>query len=107
MGEKLNNEIKDSTIEELNEKVCRITEEKMTIKTDNDKSIADLELSKKVAEDEFLSQQEVAKETIRKLEEAMALQKQQHLCYTQTSEEIVKSMEMKISAREMELNDIQ
>merc|ERR1712238_155761 len=38
-NEKLNNDIKDSTIEELNEKVCRINEEKMKMKNENDKSI--------------------------------------------------------------------
>ena len=59
--EKLNNDIKDSKIEELNEKVRRISEEKMRMKNENDKSIQDLELSKRKAEDEHLSQQEVAK----------------------------------------------
>merc|ERR1712238_335238 len=103
----LNNEIKDSTIEELNEKVCRITEEKMRMEIENDKSIADLELSKKLVEDEFLSQQEVTKETMQKLEGEMALQKQQHLSYTETSKEILKSMEMKLNVREKELNNIQ
>ena len=51
-NEKLNNDIKDSTIEELNEKVCRITEEKMKMRSESDRSIEDLDLSKKVAEDE-------------------------------------------------------
>merc|ERR1712115_460343 len=73
--EKLNNDMKDSTIEELNEKLCGITEEKMRMKSENDKSIEDLELSKRKAE-ELLSQQEVAKEKIRKLEEAMSIQQQ-------------------------------
>merc|ERR1712045_1111592 len=59
--EQAKNDIKDSRIEELNEKVCRISEEKMRMKSENDRSIEELELSKKVAEDEFLSQQEVAK----------------------------------------------
>jgi len=72
--EKLNNDIKDSKIEELNEKVRRISEEKMRMKNENDKSIEDLELSKRKAEDEHLSQQEVAKKTIWELEEAMSLQ---------------------------------
>merc|ERR1712238_476809 len=90
--ERLNNDIKDSTIEELNE---------------NDKSIVDLELSKKLVEDEFLSQQEVTKETMQKLEGEMALQKQQHLSYTETSKEILKSMETKLNVREKELNNVQ
>lgn len=72
--EKLNNDIKDSKIEELNEKVRRISEEKMRMKNENDKSIEDLELSKRKAEDEHLSQQEVAKKTMWELEEAMSLQ---------------------------------
>ena len=79
--DKAKNEMKDYTIEELNETVCRITEEMKRMKSENDKSIEDLELCKKVAEDEFLSQQEAAKEKIRKLEDAMALKMQQHLCY--------------------------
>ena len=62
--EKLNNDIKDSEIEQLNEKDRRISEEKMRMKNENDKSIQDLELSKRKAEDEHLSQQEVAKKTI-------------------------------------------
>ena len=61
--EKLNNDIKDSEIEQLNEKDRRISEEKMRMKNENDKSIEDLELSKRKAEDEHLSQQEVAKKT--------------------------------------------
>jgi hypothetical protein len=72
--EKLNNDIKDSKIEELNEKVSRISDEKMRMKNENDKSIKDLELSKRKTEDEHLSQQEVAKKTIWELEEAMSLQ---------------------------------
>ena len=68
--EKLNNDIKDSKIEQLNEKDRRISEEKMRMKNENDKSIQDLELSKRKAEDEHLSQQEVAKKTIWELEEA-------------------------------------
>merc|ERR1712238_327415 len=107
LKERLNNDIKDSTIEELNEKVCWITEEKMRMEIENDKSIVDLELSKKLVEDEFLSQQEVTKETMQKLEGEMALQKQQHLSYTETSKEILKSMEMKLNVREKELNNIQ
>merc|ERR1712008_209523 len=83
--EEANNKLKDSTIEELNERLCRITEEKMRMKNENDKSIDDLELSKKVAEDELLSQEEVAKEAIWKLEEAMLLQQQQHSSSTETS----------------------
>ena len=35
----------------------------MRLKNENDKSIEDLELSKRKAEDEHLSQQEVAKKT--------------------------------------------
>ena len=49
------NDMKDSTIEELNEKVCRITEAKMRLKSESDRSIEEMELSKKVAEDEHLS----------------------------------------------------
>ena len=49
--EKLNNDIKDSEIEQLNEKDRRISEEKMRMKNENDKSIQDLELSKRKAED--------------------------------------------------------
>jgi len=104
---KLKIESKDTKIKEFNEKICMITEEKMEMKIKNDKIIADLELSKKTAEDNFLSQQEVAKETIWKLEEAMSLQKQQHLFSTETSKEILKSMDTKLSGREKELNRIQ
>ena len=73
---------------------------------ENDKSIEDLELSTKVAEDKFLSQQEVAKETIRKLEEAVSFVQQQHLSSTETSKEILKSIEVKLSVSEEELNNI-
>ena len=71
--EQAKNDMKDSTIEELNEKVCRISEEKMRLKSENNRSIEEMELSKKVAEDEHLSEQELAKATIVKLEEAMSL----------------------------------
>merc|ERR1739844_803245 len=97
--EKLNNDMKDSTIEELNEKVRRISEEKMRMKSENDKSIEDLELSKRKAEGELLSQQEVANEKIRKLEEAMSVQQE-------LDSMLLKSIEVKLSAREEELNDI-
>merc|ERR1712045_1079738 len=100
--EKLNNDIKDCTIEELNEKLCRISEEKMGMKIEHDKSIGDMELSRRKAEDEFLSEQEVAKEKIRKLEEAMSNQQQQHL----SSLMYLQSIEEKLSVREEELNDI-
>merc|ERR1712115_588944 len=100
--EKLNNEMKDCTIEELNEKLCRISEEKMGMKSEHDKSIGDMELSRRKAEDEFSSQQEVAKEKVRKLEEAMSLQQQQHL----SSWMYLQSVEVKLSVREEELNDI-
>merc|ERR1712194_767474 len=73
---------------------------------ENDKSIEDLELCKRMAEDELLSHKEVAKETILNLEEAMSLQKQQHLSSTETSKRLLKSMEVKLSVREKELNDI-
>ena len=43
------------------------------MKNENDKSIEDLELSKRKAEDEHLSQQEVAKKTMWELKEAMSL----------------------------------
>ena len=62
--EKVNNDIKNCKIEELNEKGCIITEEKMKMKSENDKSIEDLKLCKKVAEEKFLSRQEVSKEII-------------------------------------------
>ena len=53
--EQAKNDMKDSTSEELNEKVCRISEEKMRLKNENDRSLEEMELSKKVAEDEQLS----------------------------------------------------
>ena len=56
--------MKDCTIEELNEKVCRITEYKMKMKSENDKSIQDLEVRKKVTEDERVSQKKADKETV-------------------------------------------
>merc|ERR1712194_192150 len=105
LKERLNNDIKDATINEQNEMVCRLAEEKMKMKSENNKSIEDLELSKKAAEDECVSQQEVAKETIRKLEEAMSQQKQQHCSSTETFRDLLKSMEVKLSVREEELND--
>merc|ERR1739844_771898 len=103
--EKLNNEIKDSKIEELNAKVRRISEEKMRMKNENDKSIEVLELSKRKAEEEHLSQQEVAKKTIWELEEAMSLQQQQHLSSTETYKELLRSMEVEVSVAEEMLND--
>ena len=59
------------------------------MKSENDKSIEDLKLCKKVAEEKFLSRQEAAKETIWKLEEAMSLQKQQHLYSIETSRQLL------------------
>ena len=53
--EQAKNDMKDSIIEELNEKVCRISEEKMRLKSENDRSIEEMELSKKVADDEHSS----------------------------------------------------
>merc|ERR1712151_212946 len=91
--EKLKNEMKDSTIEKLNEKMRMITEEKMEMKIETDKNIADLELSKKVAEEELLSEQEG-------VEEAMSVQEQQHLSSTEASKELLESMEVKFNARE-------
>merc|ERR1712115_310324 len=76
------------------------------MKSENDESIEDLELSRKVAEDEFLSQQEVAKATIVKLEEAMSVQQQQHSSYRERSNEILRDMQMKLGVTEKELNDI-
>merc|ERR1712194_941998 len=69
--EGVKNDIKDRTIEELNEIVCRIAGEKMKMKSEHKKSIDDMLLGKKMIEDEFLAQQEVAKETIRSLLEAI------------------------------------
>ena len=43
---------------------------------------------------------EVTKETIRKLEEAKSLQKQQYLFSIETSKEILKSIAIKLSGRE-------
>merc|ERR1712151_891960 len=104
--EKWNNGMKDSTIEELNEDLRRLTEEKKEMKIESDKSIEALELFKKAAEDEYLSEQEVAKEAMRKLEEAMSLKEEQHLSSTETSKELLESMEGNLSAREEELNDL-
>ena len=104
--EQAKNDMKDSTIEELNEKVCRISEEKMRLKNENDRSIEEMELSKKVAEDEHLSEQELAKAAIVKLEEAMSLQQQQHSDSTKRSNDILRSMEVKLGVTEKELNDI-
>merc|ERR1719491_302543 len=81
-----------------------ITEEKMKMKSANDKSIEDLKVCKKVAEEKFLSQQHVSKE-IWKLEEAMSLQKQ-HLYSIETSRQLLESMEVKLSVREKEPNDM-
>merc|ERR1712048_1395983 len=103
--EKWNNGMKDSTIEELNEEVRRLTEEKKEMKIESDKSIEALELSKKAAEDEYLSEQEVAKEAMRKLEEAMS-KEEQHLSSREASKELLESMEGNLSAREEELNDL-
>merc|ERR1740139_1702529 len=71
--EKVQNNTKDCVIEELNEKVCRITEAKMRMISEHDKSIEDLESRKRMEEDELLSHKEVARETILNLEEAMSL----------------------------------
>jgi len=57
------------------------------MKSENDKSIEYLNLCKKVAEEKFLSRQEVSKDTIWKLEEAMSLQKQ-HLYSIETSRQL-------------------
>merc|ERR1712048_724509 len=104
--EKANNDMKDSTIEELNEKVGRMIEEKMKMESEKAKSIEDLELCKKMAEDKFSSQQEVAKATIQKLEEAISVQKQQHISSTEKSKELLRNMEMKLCARAKELDEI-
>lgn len=103
--EKLNNDIKDSEIEQLNEKDRRISEEKMRMKNENDKSIQDLELSKRKAEDEHLSQQEVAKKTIWELDKAMSLQQKHHLSSTETYKELLRSMKVEVSVAEEMLND--
>merc|ERR1712194_552507 len=76
------------------------------MKNESDKSIEDLVLCKKVAEDELLSQEEVAKEEIWKVEEALSLVHQQHLSSTETSKEILKDMEVKQGVTEKKLNDI-
>ena len=78
----------------------------MRMISENDKSIEDLESRKRMAEDELLSHKEVARETILNLEEAMSLQKQQHLSSTETPKRFLKSMDEKLSVREKELNDI-
>jgi len=104
--EKVNNDINHSTLEELNEKVGRMSEEKMKMEIENAKRIEVLELSKKMAEDERLSQQELARETIRELEETISVQKQQHVSSTEASKELLESMEGKLCAREKELDDI-
>ena len=78
----------------------------MKMRSESDKSIEELELSKKVAEDELLSQQEVVKDAIWKLKEAMSLVQQQHSSSTETSKEILKSKKVKLGVREEELNDI-
>merc|ERR1712194_8723 len=104
---KLKNDGKDTQIKGFNEKICMITEEKMKIKSENEKSLEDLELSKKVAEHNFSSsQQEVAKEITQNIQEVMSLQQQQHLSSTEPSMELLKSMEVKRSVREKELNNI-
>merc|ERR1712150_169204 len=100
--EKRKNDLKNSTIEKLNEKVCRITEDKKKLKSETDRVIEDLELTKKVAEDEHLSKQQAAKEKMLQLEKSMSVQQQQHLsCWM-----LLKSMEVKLSAREAELNNL-
>merc|ERR1712048_239186 len=99
-------DINHSTLEELNEKVGRMSEEKMKMEIENAKRIEVLELSKKMAEDERLSQQELARETIRELEETISVQKQQHVSSTEASKELLESMERKLCAREKELDDI-
>ena len=72
------------------------------MKNENDKSIKDLELSKRKAEDEHLSQQEVAKKTIWELEEAMSLQQQQHISSIETFKELLKSMEAELNEKDFE-----
>ena len=47
--EREKNDIKDSTINELKEKIYRITEEKMRMKSEHDRSTEDLELCTNVA----------------------------------------------------------
>merc|ERR1712151_1354909 len=96
----------ESTIDKLDEKVYCVNEEEMKMKSENDKHIKNFDLCEKVEVDELLSQQEAAVETIWKVEEATSLQKKHHLSSTEASKEILQSMEMKLSAREKELNDI-
>ena len=98
--------VKDDTFQELNKKICRLTEEKMKLKMENGNSIEDLELSKKVAEDDFLLQQEIALKTVQKLEKAMTLQKH-HLSSTKRSKKLLKSMEVKLSVSKKELSSTQ
>merc|ERR1712232_423302 len=105
LNKKRNNDMKDSTIKELNKKEGRVTEEKIEMKMENGKNILDLEFSKKLAEDEFLSEQEMAKETIQKLEESMSFQEQQRLSSTKVSNEFLE-MEEKVNVTEKGLNDM-
>ena len=60
--------------------------------------IASLELSK--------NGKEVNKDTIWKIKEEISLQKKQHLFSTETSKDVLKTIEMKLSVRETELNHI-
>jgi len=53
--EKVEDNTVDGMIEEFSERVCRNTGEKMKKKSGNDISIEDIELCKKMAEDEFVS----------------------------------------------------
>ena len=107
------NGIKNSTIEEPNEKVCRITEEKMKMKSENDRSIGDLELSKKVAKDELLPQQEVAKaENLDENErEILRLRKESECNEVETEEKIKlisiqdKELKQMIRKKEIEIED--
>jgi len=62
--EKVEDHMEDCTIEELNEKVCRITKEKIKMKNENDKSIDEVELYEEIAEDEFVSQQWVKRQNL-------------------------------------------
>ena len=64
-----------------------------------------MELSKRKAEDEHLSQQEVAKKTIWELDKAMSLQQKHHLSSTETYKELLRSMEVKVSGAEEMFND--
>merc|ERR1712072_521303 len=94
-GLKLNSDIKDSTIEDLNDKVSRLSEEKMRMKCEHDRINEDFESCKRKQQDECTLQQLVAKDKIQKLEEAMSVQQQQHL----SSWMFLKSTEVKLSAR--------